>query len=1052
MGSVRDVNTTAADSSMSSSAAGSTGLIAWFAGNPVAANLLMLFLIIGGLAAGSRLVIQHLPPIDFRTVTVTVEAPGMSPREVEQDINRRIEEGVIGLQGVERVVSTAREGQGRVAVEVATFADPESVRADVENAVDGIEHFPPPNAERPEVEVQRVVLEVLTLSVSSSLLSENELRQASEELRDRLLELPSVSQVTLLGTRDREISIELSEEELRRNKLTLTAVANAIDRESLNLTFGELRTEAGGIVLQTIAKRQYGEEFENIPLITRLDGSIIRLGDVAEIRDGFVDEDIRTEVDGVPAILVRIGATEKQSIAELGADIKRWLATYRAPEHVRIGVWNDRAGQAVDRIERVVRNGIIGAVLVFICLVLVFDLRNAFWIALGIPISFIGALMFFGIGGLTFNLGTILAFFLLIGIVVDDAVVVGESIASEREGGKDPLEAAISGARAMVGPIGIGVLTTILGFLPLLFVTAGDYQMVKVFPYVAIFVLAVSLIESFLILPAHLAHQRQWSLSPLREIQTGIRGRLDALREGIVVPAVSWSVRHVSWTLVGGLAVVSLAVFLLRSEAVRWVVFDKSVAASPSVQADLHLPQGTPFPETLAAAERFARAAEGINERLGEAAVGGVSVMIGNVPAPWLEGSDQPNRSHQAAVRLHLNPKPPRTLPADEVERVWRNSVGSLSDFERVDFHTTQVRGGPNVSYSLKHEDAEVMRAATSELTALLGTVSGVYGVSNTLVLGKRHFEVHLTPAGLAAGLTPAAVGLQLRNNFQGAEVQRIQRGHEEIKVMVRYPPERRRSLAQLASERIHRPGGGEVPLSVVADLVEKREFAELTRIDGKPAALVHANADMSVITPVQVRREARESFIPQLLAKYPGLRIEADGSARDEGEMLKTLGLVVPLVVIAMYALMAGFLRSYWKALIPVAGVPMAFAGAVLSHWLLGWDFTAMSLFGIIAVGGVIVNDALVLLDRYNTIRRERKMLPAIAAAAAATRHRFRAVFLTSLTTVLGLSPLIYDRSDELGVLVHLVVSMLGGLVMSSVFVLFLLPTLVMIVEGRRE
>ena len=352
----------------------------------------------------------------------------------------------------------------------------------------------------------------------------------------------------------------------------------------------------------------------------------------------------------------------------------------------------------------------------------------------------------------------------------------------------------------------------------------------------------------------------------------------------------------------------------------------------------------------------------------------------------------------------------------------------------------------------LKHEDAEIMRAATEELTSLLGTVPGVYGISNSLAQGKRHFEVRLTPAGIAAGLTPAAVGTQLRNNFRGAEVQRIQRGHEEVKVVVRYPPERRRSLKQLASERINRPGGGEVPLSMVAELIEKRELAELTRIDGKQAALVNANADMSVITPRQARREVGESFIPQLLAKYPGLRIEAEGAARDERSMLKTLGLVVPIVVIAMYALMAGFLRSYWKALIPVAGVPMAFAGAVLSHWILGWDFTAMSLFGVIAVGGIIVNDALVLLDRYNIIRRERAVLPAIAAAAAATRHRFRAVFLTSLTTVLGLSPLLYERSDQLIVLVPLVVSMLGGLVLSSVFILFLLPTLVMIAEGRQE
>ena len=375
-----------------------------------------------------------------------------------------------------------------------------------------------------------------------------------------------------------------------------------------------------------------------------------------------------------------------------------------------------------------------------------------------------------------------------------------------------------------------------------------------------------------------------------------------------------------------------------------------------------------------------------------------------------------------------------------------------MSSLESVEFHATRVPGKPNVAYALKHEDEESLRAATAELTTLLGSVPGICGIANSLSLGKRHFEVKLTPAGVAAGLTLAAVGQQLRNNYLGAEVQRIQRGHEEVKVVVRYPPERRRGLSDLARERIHRPGGGEVPLSTVAELREKRELATLTRFDGKRAALVSANADPAIITPIQARRQLKQTFIPEILAKYPGLRVEAEGSARDERAMLETLGLLVPVVLIAMYGLMAGFLRSYWKPLVAVAGVPMAFAGAVLSHWLLGWDFTAMSLFGVIAVGGVIVNDALVLLDRYNVIRRENDVIPAIAAAAAATRHRFRAVFLTSLTTVLGLSPLLYERSDSLMVIVPLVVSMLGGLILSSVFILFLLPTLVMIAEGRRE
>ena len=333
-----------------------------------------------------------------------------------------------------------------------------------------------------------------------------------------------------------------------------------------------------------------------------------------------------------------------------------------------------------------------------------------------------------------------------------------------------------------------------------------------------------------------------------------------------------------------------------------------------------------------------------------------------------------------------------------------------------------------------------------------MATVPGVFGISDDLALGKRHFEIELTPAGEAAGLTPALIGRQLRSGFHGAEVQRIQRGREEIKVVVRYPAERRRSLSELASERIHRPRGGELPLSVVARITEKREPATLTRVDGKRAVRVDGRADIAVTTPIQARRDIHEQFIPDLLAKYPGLAVETEAGARDERDLLGTLGILVPIVLIAIYALIAAFLRSYWKPLVAVVGIPIAFAGAIVSHWILGWDLTTMSLFGMIAVGGVVVNDALVLLDRYNRIRRDNEMIPAIAAASAAARQRFRAVFLTSLTTVLGLSPLLYERSDSLIVFVPFVVSMLGGLVAATLGILFVLPALVMIAEGRRE
>ena len=1030
------------------------GLIAYFVGNPVAAKLLMIFLILGGILAGLNIHVRQIPDLDYRTITITLASPGSSPREIEEDINRRIEESVVGLDGVDRVVSTASEGFARVEVELETFADVDAVLADVENAVDSIEGFPPASAKPPKIGLKKLTVEVLTISVSSATLSEDRLRIAAETLRDDLLALPSVSLVRLRGTRDRQISIEMSEEELRRNGLSISEVAREVRRASLNQTFGELRTGAGGVVLHVVGKRKQGEEFANIPLITRTDGSVVKLGDVARIRDGFVDEDILSEVDGKPAIFVRVEAGEEHSVFGISTAIRDLLATYEPPAGVEVGVWSDSVVGILDRISGISRNAVIGIILVFVCLVLVFDFRVAIWITVGIPLSFIGSLMFFGVSDLTLNMGTLFAFFLLIGIVVDDAVVVGESIAAERERGKSPLDAAISGAKAVAGPITVGVLTTVLAFVPLLFVTTGTYQIVQVFPLVAFFVLFVSLVEAFCVLPSHLSHAGRWSLSPLSDIQDRVRGWLDDLRDAIVVPTVSWSVRHIYLTFFIGVVFVLASLWLIRAEHVRVVVLDSAANVGNTIQADLELPAGAPFDASVATGRRFVRAARAINDQLGGTAIESISLTVGNLgdATGSRTGQDDANRSHLASVRLHLHKRPLREASPEVIARLWRQNVGDVTELEKVTIQTTRIRFPPGVAYALLHDDPQALRRAARELRSHLGTIPGLYGQSDSLALGKRHLEIRLTPAGEAAGLTPAMIGKQLRANFHGLTVQRIQRGRDEIAVVVRYPAERRRSLRELASERIVRPGGGEIPLSMVARVVEKRELSTLTRIDGKQAALVNAYVDFSKITAIQARRAVAQDFLPDLLEKYPGLTVARDAGARNERVLLQTLGVLVPIVLILMYGLMAAFLRSYWKPLVAVIGVPMAFAGGVFGHWVLGWDLTAISLFGMIGVAGVIVNDALVLLDRYNVIRRENDAIPAIAAAAAATRDRFRAVFLTSLTTVLGLSPLLYERSDELLFLVPFVVSMLGGMVAAGAFTLFVLPALVMFVEGRRE
>ncbi len=1044
------MNATTGGSHEQAQSAPGAGWIAYFAGNPVAANLLMVFFLVAGVVSGSRIVVENLPEIDLRTVMVTVHAPGSSPQEVEEDIVRRVEESVIGFQGVDRVVATAMEGVGRIDIEMTPFANADQVLDDVKQAVDGLENFPPLNAELPDVQLQQLNWEVMTLAVASDVLNEDGLRRAAEEVRLELLQLPGTSRVELFGTRDREIAIELNEEALRRHDLSLQEVANTVRRASLNLTFGELQTEAGGVVLHTIAKRTAGPEFAGISLITRPDGTHVTLGEVADIRDAFVDEEVVSRVDGVPAVLVRIALTQGQSVIGIANEIRDWLAGYQVPRDVTVSIWNDTSKIMRARFARLTQNGIVGVILVFLVLVLVFDLRAAVWMAIGIPFAFVGALIFFGPANLTMNLATLTALFVMIGLVVDDALVVGEGIAAERERGLGPLAASVAGVKAVVNPITVAAATTVLAFIPFFFVTHPRYQFVSAFPLVAFFVLVVSLIEAVFILPAHLGHAGRWSLWPLSTIQARTCAWIEEVRDRTVVPAVSWAVRNIRVTLAVGVVVMAIPLLLIRFEAVRVIIFTSQ--ASDSVGVDLQMPVGTPFAATLAAAEKAAAAVHAVNEQLPGDSIRSVSVFVGHLAQRPLVGLEGPTGSHLAAVRAHLNEEPLRRSMPWEIARAWRQNLGSDARLERIDFWSETIRQSPNVAYALMHEDATVLEQASAEMRSFMADMPGIVEISDNLSPGKRHFQIELTPVGLAAGLTPAAIGRQLRAKFHGVEVQRIQRGDEEIKVMVRYPSERRTSLQELDGERIRGRGGAEIPLSSVAHVHESREPAIRTRINGTRAVLVTAFADTAVVTPNQARRTIDEDFLPALWEQYPDLRIERAAEVRDEQAMFRTLALLMPIVLIAMYALMAAFLRSYWKPLVAVAGFPISFSGAVLAHWILGWDFDVMSLFGVIAVFGVVVNDALVLLDRYNTIRRENPMLPAIAAAAAATRHRFRAIFLTSLTTVAGLSPLLYERRDDLLFIVPFIVSMLGGLILSGLFILFILPTLVMVVEGSQE
>ena len=1034
-----------------------SGLIAYFAENRIAAHLLMMFIIVGGLFAALSLPIQNLPSFTPRTISVVVPSPGSTPKEIEEDINRYVEESVIGLSGVDRVISEAKHGFGKIIIQLEAVANPETVLNDVTTSVEAIDRFPPPSAEKPEISLNKQVISVLTLAISSDSTTEDELRSVAEQVQRELLELPEITkQVELKGIRDREITIELDREELRRYGLTFAEIRRKIKRESLNLSLGELDTDSGSIVLHTISKRNTGEEFKSIPIIKRLNGTIITLGEIATVTDGFADYEVHSELNGVPTVFATVTADSGQSITEVRESVQTWLANSSFPEHISIAFWSDRAGYTLEQIGRHISNSIIGLVIVFLCLVAIFDLRLATWITVGIPLSFIGALLLFPTADMTINLGTIFAFFVMIGIVVDDAIVVGENIAVKRETEKSALNAAIAGAREMAWPITIGAVTTVIAFIPFLFLISERYQYLRAIPYVVFFVLLVSLIEALLILPAHLSKDRPWSRSPLLDLQSRVRQSMDDLRSRVVAPIVSFCVRHTVLTPIVGAIFVVISLMLIGSDSVRVILLDQSRYVSDRISANITMPVESPFTKTLTEAQRIAKAAKLTDEQFEDEVVKSISIVVG-VPITTVQVTSQydvraTNSSHIASVEVLLNDPPLRKIPVHEFERVWRENVGNSTPSERLEFNSSRLPALFNVAYSLRHSDREVLKSATTEFRAMLESEPGVYGLTDNMGLGKRHLNFDITPEGLLAGISPVNLGAQLRASFHGLEVQRLQRKGDEVRVVLRYPREQRNSLNSLTSEKVLGRSGREIPLTDIIDISETRELAILSRVNGENAAFIRGFVDAGTVAPLRLRRIISQTHLPSLQEKYPDLTVEVDLGVRGEIKMLKMLAIVVPLVLLAMYAICAAFLRSYWKPLIIVFGIPMALAGAIFSHWILGWDFTTISIFGVIAVLGVIINDSLILLDRYNNMRKANPDHAAIAVVSGAMQYRFRAVFITSLTTILGLSPLLYERSEALLNMVPFVVSMIGGLIFAGLFTLFILPTLVMLIDTRNE
>jgi multidrug efflux pump subunit AcrB len=856
-------------------------------------------------------------------------------------------------------------------------------------------------------------------------------------VEEELLALPGVSLVSMLGTKDYEIAIEISEDSLRRYNLTISGVANTIRRSSINLSSGQLRTQGGDILLRTNTKANSGEAFENIVLRADSDGSVLRVSDVATVRDGFVDIDLINQFNGRESVFVKVQKSEAEDVLAIATTIKTFLKDYTPPSGIDISVWDDQTEVLEGRIGLLLRNGLLGFALVFLFLVIMLDLRLALWVAMGVPISFLGAFLFFGAFDININMISLFALIIVLGIVVDDAVVVGESIISEQENGKTGMEAVMDGVNGVIGPVMVGVLTTMAAFAPLLFVTGTFGQVLGVVPVVVILVLAMSLIEAFLILPSH-------------RIQDFVAKKVERFRTLILAPAVARAVRYRYLTLLGSITLLIIAGSLVGSGAVRFIFFPALEANS--IRATIEFPVGTPFQSTQVAAKRMVEAANTVNERLDGIAFESISVTIGGQirsgGGPG-GGGKMTVASHLASVQITLGPEPPRTNSAKELERLWREEVGEIVGVVRLSYVADFFGGQADLEFELAHQNNNILEQAVSSLKESYETIDGVYEIQDSNSIGKRQLDIDLTPTGEAAGLTPTDIARQLRRKFFGEEVQRIQRGREEIKVMVRYPETSQNSTANLFDARIQLSDGSEAPLSSVANVTESRSLSAINRIDGLRIVSVSGQVDEALTTPNLANTAILEQFVPALKKQFPGLQVRQAGEGREQSKDLSVLGRLTLVALLIIFALMASQLKSYTQPLIILAGVPFGAGGALIGHYLLGYNLSFISIFGIVALSGVVVNDSLVLLDRYNKLVEQG--WDNAKAIVEAVRRRFRAIFLTTATTALGLTPMLFETSTQAQFLIPMAVSLATGIVFASVIILFLIPALVIIREDLK-
>lgn len=1035
------------------------GLMAGFVRHSVFANILLVLIFFAGGLAASNMVREVFPEFSIDMITVTVVWPGADPEEVEEGISRKIEEAIDGIEGIRRYSSTSSENMGLVLVEVREDYDVRVVKERVQNKVDAISTFPL-DAEKPITEEITLRQNVLLIALTGEDLDERMLKEWAETVREDVRLLPEVSQAQVLGGREYEIGIEVSEERLREYGITFAQVAAAVRQSSLNLSGGVMRTQGEEIRLRTLGRSYTGADFANIVVLARPDGEVITLDRIATIKDAFTEDQVISRFNGRPAINVAVLKTPEEDTLAIDRAVHAFVGQRRAllPDGMEMTVWGRSADILQKRIDLLVRNGLLGLCLVFLMLWLFLDIRLSFWAGMGMPICIAGALAIMWGMGATLNMISLFGLIMVVGIIVDDAIVVGESIYVHRKQGQPPFRAAVEGVKEVGWPVVAAVTTTIVAFMPLFVVGGIMGKFIRILPVVVVACLVVSLVESLFILPAHLSHlpdpnKKYTGRNPFIRFGRRVHGFTNEGLERFVgrhyEPFITRVLKWRYATFAFAIAVFMATLGLIESGIVKFTVFNR--LDSDVLTARVEFPNGTPLDVTREAVDRVEAAVRALEESARTESGEPMLINVFSLAGSTISDDRPEYGNHLGSVRVEMLPSERRGIHSDDLMVMWEREVGKIPGVTALTFAGMEAGPpGAPIEIWLQGHDMDAILAATEELKEKLAAYDGVYQIQDDFRPGKNEIRLRLKQEARTMGLTTASLAQQVYAGYFGEEAQRLQRGRDDIRVRVRYTEEERGRIADFEHIRIRTPQGLEVPLHSVAELDFGPGFAAIRRTDGMRRVAVTAEVDVARANANEVFDDLNAGFFQDLELRHAGVMVSMQGEKLKAQESLGSLLVTYPLALLAIYIIIATVFRSYIQPVVIMITVPFGIIGATFGHLVMGYELSMMSMFGMVALSGVVVNDAIVFIECFNGMLA--RGMPFMESLRKAGVRRFRAIFLTTVTTTGGLAPMLAERDMQAQFLIPMAISLAAGVCFATVLTLVLIPCLLAIVNDIRR